>query len=127
MTEYTYFISDGTAIKIGKSEDPLARLRGIQTGNPRELKLLGVSKKLTETEFHEKFKKELIRGEWYNQTPEILLFCEEYKDRIRIPKTIILEDDLHRELDIIRAERPTLKTFGDVIEFLLECWRIDRA
>ncbi len=77
--EYIYFISDETAIKIGKSNDPLKRLNQLQIGNPRDLKLLGTSPLLDEYELHEKFKDKLIRGEWFKICDDILNFCNENK------------------------------------------------
>lgn len=38
---FTYAIADGVAIKIGRSEDPRARLKQLQTGNPRQLEVIG--------------------------------------------------------------------------------------
>lgn len=78
---YVYFISDETAIKIGKSDNPLTRLSSLQTGNPRELKLLGSSPLLEESDVHLKFNEYRIRGEWFTCEPEIIQFCEDNKTK----------------------------------------------
>lgn len=39
---YVYFIRSGQRyVKIGKSNDPITRMRGLQTANPNELSLMG--------------------------------------------------------------------------------------
>lgn len=45
-----YLISDGTAIKVGISKEPKARILELQTGNPRKLKLLWVHRFRTRIE-----------------------------------------------------------------------------
>lgn len=39
IDSFVYFISDGEYVKIGKGF-PIQRMKGLQTGNPRELSLL---------------------------------------------------------------------------------------
>lgn len=78
---YVYFFTDGTAIKIGKSKDIPHRKNRLQTGNPRQLRLIGrVEGSYTEeTLFHNKFEPFRIyhidpetgkkrRTEWFNLT-----------------------------------------------------------
>jgi len=73
-----YFIQSGEngPVKIGQSEDPIARLEQLQTGNPEELKLLWVYEgdEYTEHEIHEMFKKDRVRGEWFKFTDELKTF-----------------------------------------------------
>lgn len=75
-----YFIMDeGGAIKIGHSiGNPLARLNGLQTGNPRPLKLLVAipGGREAEQELHQRFAGLRIRGEWFKPDPRLLGFIE---------------------------------------------------
>lgn len=74
-----YFIQCGKngPIKIGVSEDPIERLRQLQTANPYELKLLWVHdpKKLgdeiTEQGLHAELEHENIRGEWFRPGKDV--------------------------------------------------------
>jgi len=70
-----YFITDGDAVKIGKTSGWASeRLKGLQVGNPRELKLLmvavarGVDGTHLEHMFHERFANYRIRGEWFEES-----------------------------------------------------------
>ena len=71
--EYVYFIGDshGGPTKIGMSRsDPHARLKSIQTGNPRRLGfrlLLEVSDAAAaERKLHRRFASKRLHGEWFN-------------------------------------------------------------
>jgi hypothetical protein len=74
----TYFITDGTGcVKIGKTENTSARLRHLQTGNPRALRVvlalplgcefLGNMKPgdWDEDALHQRFSHQRVRGEWF--------------------------------------------------------------
>lgn len=50
---YVYFITDGEFVKIGFATDPYRRLRGIQTGNPHECKIMWSIPFKTEQDAHE--------------------------------------------------------------------------
>lgn len=64
-----YFVQEGDdgPIKIGVANDPFARLRECQVGNPRELNLLGVyvGGYPEERMLHRRFAAGRIRGEWF--------------------------------------------------------------
>lgn len=66
--ETLYFITDGSGyIKVGRSQDPVARIRELQTGNPRKLTLLrsvGVPTG-TETRIHAMLRECHANGEWF--------------------------------------------------------------
>jgi hypothetical protein len=63
---FTYAITDGSAVKIGKSAShPILRLRELQVGNPRPLRLVGYSVSTSEAEAHRRLRDALLRGEWY--------------------------------------------------------------
>lgn len=70
---YVYFITDGHYIKIGKAQDPLKRLCGIQTGNPNKCELLYLipvkcSSWASELEsyLHGKYSQYQKCGEWFD-------------------------------------------------------------
>lgn len=71
--ENVYFISDGEFVKIGKTTgSPECRLASLQTGNPRELTIVGIAflgtEKGTVLEYwlHGLLKKYRVRGEWFS-------------------------------------------------------------
>ena len=70
-----YFISDGEFVKIGVAYNAHKRLKALQTGNPRTLKLIASFKNcgLMEWETHNRlfFKSLNVRGEWFRHTEEI--------------------------------------------------------
>lgn len=72
-TSYIYIITDGTDYKIGVTKnDPSKRMKGLQTGNSRDLELFSTFKvpadkvyKL-EKEAHKEIQKQCVkRGEWF--------------------------------------------------------------
>lgn len=70
-----YFITEKGShyVKIGYSEDPVKRLKELQTGNPRKLKILGILPGLFEAEkgYHEAFSKYRVQGEWFKNTGKL--------------------------------------------------------
>jgi hypothetical protein len=79
-----YFIASPAmgAIKIGRTRGvAIARLLGLQTASPDELRLLGVIRNAThddETALHRKFKHLRIRGEWFTASPELIGYIDEH-------------------------------------------------
>jgi len=84
-----YFIHEQGSpyIKIGKAIDPEHRLNTLQTGNPKELKLLFSVKPESgigttqhdEKWFHHRYESNWVRGEWYCFSPqEIEKMCKKY-------------------------------------------------
>jgi hypothetical protein len=70
---YTYALTDGTAIKVGKSDQqPTGRVSELQTGNPRPLTLLAWTLKLTEAQVKERLAADHDRGEWFKPSPAVL-------------------------------------------------------
>jgi hypothetical protein len=67
-------------IKIGISDQPLERLRGVQTGNPRKLELIGVCPVLdagkVESSAHETLQDYRQEGEWFSPAPAVRRFIE---------------------------------------------------
>lgn len=77
MRVFIYFIgSENGPIKIGKAKNVLYRLRGIQTGSPYQLSILGVMLGRPELEkaMHSKFKNYRLNGEWFEASEEIKEF-----------------------------------------------------
>lgn len=73
-----YFIgnTEHKICKIGRSKEIHRRIIALQTANPYDLEILKTSssKYLQEREYHKKFKKYLMRGEWFRLEGEL----EEY-------------------------------------------------
>lgn len=71
-----YFIQEGEngPIKVGHAANPLHRLASLQTGNPRELRLVGSipGGAKDEKRIHEWLSPWWIRGEWFHPDPEVL-------------------------------------------------------
>ena len=69
---FTYAIADGDGlIKIGIACDVEARLAILQTGNARELRVVGVMDGNHENQLHERFASYRVRGEWFKDVDEI--------------------------------------------------------
>jgi hypothetical protein len=61
-----YAITDGLAVKVGTTDGhPEERLRDLQTGNSRKLRLLAHSGHLTEKQAHAKLWRHRVNGEWF--------------------------------------------------------------
>lgn len=79
---FVYFIQalPGTPVKIGKAQNPIARLRSVQNGNPNLLRIRAVCKggHPAERYFQSKFETERIRGEWFNETPELVEIMDRF-------------------------------------------------
>ena len=84
--ECVYFISDGTFTKIGKATDVFKRLNSLQTGNAKELRLLGVAFPHDlgyqtafelENHLHRMLRRYCVRGEFYRiDDGEIIQRCD---------------------------------------------------
>jgi hypothetical protein len=72
---YVYFLTafgENPLIKIGKANDPVERMKALQTGSPFKLKMLGSVKCKSELHAlqverpaHDIFRKQRRRGEWF--------------------------------------------------------------
>ena len=70
-----YFVQDEDGpIKIGHAADPIARLRTLQSGNPRELTVLGwfEAPASVEAQLHGRLLQHRIRGEWFENCPAVI-------------------------------------------------------
>lgn len=61
----TYFISDGTHVKIGKSENPQRRLASLQTAHAKPLYLLMTIVGDHEADYQQVFGCDRLEGEWF--------------------------------------------------------------
>jgi hypothetical protein len=65
----TYFIGAGEttphAIKIGKAKSPLTRIDELQIGTHHDLKIWAIRRGNFEADYHRKYHKHRIRGEWF--------------------------------------------------------------
>ena len=75
---YTYFIQNesGDAVKIGISKSPEQRLRNLQTAHHQKLKIVAIVEGNREEEFHARFKKSKLRGEWFKVDPEMAAYLQ---------------------------------------------------
>jgi hypothetical protein len=102
-----YVIGEGDGsgvVKIGKSVDPQKRLSGLQTGNPRRLRVLHVEPEAghLEEQLHERFAEIRIGGEWFDfgHDDPLVLVQKAVKD---LTLLIYTEADLDRAL--VEAKR----------------------
>lgn len=76
---------EGTPIKVGLSEDPPARLKTLQTGNPQTLRLLYVipGGHAIEAALHRRLEGSQVLGEWYGEPgiEEFLEWMNDYASR----------------------------------------------
>ncbi len=63
-----YLITDGEKVKIGYSKDPLKRLKQLQVGHPKYLRLLKVynAPNWVEKRIHYILHLDCTRGEWFD-------------------------------------------------------------
>lgn len=61
---YSYLMFDGKRYKIGKSNDPIKRLKQLSTGNPF-LKLIATSETISEQTLHNLLRHKRIKGEFF--------------------------------------------------------------
>jgi hypothetical protein len=74
----SYFILNGSFVKIGSSTNPNNRFKNIQSANVDKLKLIYTTK-ISESELHEKFEEFRVKGEWFTYSKEIQEFIENEK------------------------------------------------
>ena len=76
-----YFIRSGQYVKIGRSSNPLGRLRQVQTGNPVQGELLAVCPggRNEEAAIHRAFAEYRVSGEWFHATPKLNTLIEDIR------------------------------------------------
>jgi hypothetical protein len=73
----------GTPIKVGlATSGARARIAGLQTGNPQELRLLHIlaGNRTLEWNLHTRLKEHRVRGEWFDIPADELVFIEQLAD-----------------------------------------------
>lgn len=78
MAKKTYFISNGTLVKIGRSNNPAKRSVSLQNFTPDRITTLLVLDYDCESELHERFAKYRVVGEWFRICYDILMFISEH-------------------------------------------------
>lgn len=77
---FVYFIYAESRIKIGKTNDVWRRFGILQVGSPIQLQLMGFvpgDMKL-ERALHKHFAKYRLIGEWFDATPAVVKWVEDY-------------------------------------------------
>lgn len=97
---WVYFITGGDHVKVGSSRNPVARLKGHQTGSPVPLEIayLLEGPRLVEHFIHREARAFRAHGEWFRDCPEFwaLIFSEAFRVEL---------DHKRREIDDLVAER----------------------
>lgn len=77
---YVYFITDGHFVKIGKADNPIKRISGIQVGCPYEIRTIAIvpcisSSASTQVEgwLHTVYEGYSVRGEWFDIYDKLIL------------------------------------------------------
>ena len=84
---FVYFITAGprwkSPIKVGWALDPTRRIRELQTGNPRNLKLISSAPGDIGLEqlIHSILREYRLAGEWFRPATEVCLFADEARVR----------------------------------------------
>lgn len=78
VPSHVYFITDGEAIKIGKANNPRARLSSLQTSHHKPLYIIAAipGDEMLERQLHRTFGEFRIRGEWFKDCAEIRAFVD---------------------------------------------------
>jgi hypothetical protein len=100
---FTYFVTDGEAIKIGSSITPESRIKQLQTGTVRTIKTLAIvpMEAADEYQTHQRFAHLRQRGEWFRPEPDLLAFISSLTGKIvRRPKSTAYK--LRKRLNAIR-------------------------
>lgn len=84
VNTFTYIVEEdgGEFVKIGRTsqKDYFKRHESLQTGNPRELRVLLLVTGDYEGQLHKKFRSSRIRGDWFRYTSDIRAWVEENQD-----------------------------------------------
>lgn len=92
---YVYFARSGAIVKIGRSTDPAARLREIQTMHPGDIELLVsvAAHRELEVAIHKRFEhcRTRAKGEWYRLEPDLIAFIRALQGGAN-PVALLFED-----------------------------------
>lgn len=88
MTEdgFIYFVTDGTAIKIGFTKDVVKRIGQLQVPHASPLKCLGSISALRyhEKMLHGRFRHLRIKGEWFQLHDDIIELLDDFTEEGRL-------------------------------------------
>lgn len=73
----TYLISNGTHVKIGKSNNPNIRIAALQTASPTKLTLILILDGDQEKSLHKRFAESRTNGEWFTLSAALTAYIEE--------------------------------------------------
>lgn len=97
---YVYFIQlgDSGPIKIGHAKNPIKRLKALQIGSHKQLRLLAVTPgdAATEKELHREFQVLRIGGEWFQAERPLLAKIRDLIGRRKLPRRsaqTVMEED----------------------------------
>lgn len=118
LPQHVYFIQCQTTglVKIGRSQDPIKRLRNLSTSSPTPLKMISYGKALPnhERELHDQFAEHRSHGEWFHPAIELVEFAEAYTGSMHkvpeFPPPGVSEEDLIWEEEIADYFRMNYKT-----------------
>lgn len=88
-------------VKIGFSSVlPRTRMIDLQVGSPDRLILLAklYGNSATESQLHERFKNDCVRGEWFNPSEELMLFVDLLNPK-NTEKSLTITDPTQNELE----------------------------
>lgn len=102
-----YFITENDCyefVKIGYTDNLVARLAALQSSNPREIILLGTKEGLIEDEkeLHIKFNHLRVRGEWFKYNEELRNYLRKLLNTSKNIKEVVNEIDKEICLDLIK-------------------------
>lgn len=79
---FTYIISNGAAVEIGRSTNVRTRLSELQTSSHTQLELVCVIERDIESQLHHQFKDDRQRGEWFTFSNAIREFIITERDAL---------------------------------------------
>lgn len=76
LLSYMMLATGTNLVKIGKSIDPVQRLRGLTAGTPFPLELIATFD-IPETDLHKAFCESRVKGEWYEISDKMILWLQQ--------------------------------------------------
>lgn len=112
MTGYVYAIASGDLVKIGWSTNPQKRFSKIASDNGADCDLLGYisGTRDDESEIHQRFAANRVRGEWFARDHEIDSFIREFSRPERV-----VPDDWHPLKRWRKENSITLVQFAEIV------------
>jgi hypothetical protein len=103
----TYFIEASATgyIKIGRSADPIRRLKNLTTASPSALRLIGVLDHDCEAELHRQYASLRTTGEWFKADGALLTYLKhQFKfrgGRPRLPRCTVATRQTDNAVDVL--------------------------